>query len=314
MTTIRHTPSFVVLLSLVLVLAACTSKGTRSTAGNGGGGGGQSPSYTTNFPLTEAVISEGGRWISGGVTGLDWDNVQTTRNFSFGTVPTGKYTDPTAVLTGTWGADQTAEATVRIPRVNPDCCHEVELRLRTTVVAHSITGYEINCSVATRQPYMEIVRWNGPINSFDYVARTRDAGCADGDVLRATIVGNAITLYKNGVQVLQGMDAHYASGAPGIGFYETDNNVGYYGFSRFTASSVTSQSGKLLNEPFNTLTRKKPTVDGPYVGSWASITDSDDNRHHQIRHIQGVASCDISKYSGNLQSRVVVPREAPCIL
>ena len=115
------------------------------------------------------------------MTGLDWDNVRTTKNFAFGTAPTGKYTDPTAVLAGSWGADQTSEARVRIERVNPDCCHEVELRLRTTITAHSITGYEINCSAATKRRYMEIVRWNGPINSFDYVAQSQGMGCADGE-------------------------------------------------------------------------------------------------------------------------------------
>jgi hypothetical protein len=33
--------------------------------------------YTTNFPLTENPISEGGRWINGGAVGLDWTNVST---------------------------------------------------------------------------------------------------------------------------------------------------------------------------------------------------------------------------------------------
>lgn len=313
MTAIWPAPSLAVSLSLVLVMAACSSCGKSSSAGNGGGGGGQNPSYTTNFPLTEAVISEGGKWINGGVAGLDWDNVQTATNFAFGTLPTGKYTDPTAVLTGTWGPDQMAQATVRIKTVNPDCCHEVELHLRTTIVAHSITGYEINCSVATGNRYIEIVRWNGPINSFDYVARNSSTGCADGDVLQATITGSTITVYKNGAEVLQGMDANYASGAPGIGFYETDNNIGYYGFSSFTASNVGSQHGKLLNQPHNALTRGKPTVGGPYDGFRASMTDSDENRH-LIRRGQSAAPCHISTHSRNLQSKTAAQREASCVL
>src|SRR5258705_8339267 len=47
-------------------------------------------------------------------------------------------------------------------RSNPTY-EEVELRLRTTVTNHSITGYEINfrcTSDASR--YVQIVRWNGP--------------------------------------------------------------------------------------------------------------------------------------------------------
>jgi hypothetical protein len=38
----------------------------------------------TNFPLTEDPISEGGNWIGGGTTGLDWNNVQTTPGFANG--------------------------------------------------------------------------------------------------------------------------------------------------------------------------------------------------------------------------------------
>jgi hypothetical protein len=40
--------------------------------------------YATSFSLTENPISEGGKWINGGVTGLDWGNVQTCTNCSSG--------------------------------------------------------------------------------------------------------------------------------------------------------------------------------------------------------------------------------------
>jgi len=239
-------PDLGILFLLSVVLMACSSGRPGASGGNGGAGGGPNQSYTTNFPLAETSVSEAGRWINGGTTGLDWDNVQTQMNFALGTSPTGKFTDSTAVLAGTWAADQSAEATVRIRTVNLDCCHEVELRLRTTILPHSITGYEINCSVAKGQPYIEIVRWNGALNNFAYVARRNGTGCADGDVLKATIVAGTITVFKNEAEMLRGTDNNYASGAPGIGFYETDKNVGYYGFSSFTAS----QNGKLSNGPF----------------------------------------------------------------
>ena len=233
-------PDLGISLLLSLFLMSCSSSRSGTTGGNGGAGGGLSQSYTTNFPLAETSLSEAGRWINGGTVGLDWDNVQTQVNFALGTSPTGKFTDSTAVLAGTWAADQSAEATVRIRAENLDCCHEVELRLRTTILPHSITGYEINCSVAKRQPYIEIVRWNGVLNNFTYVARRNGTGCADRDVLKATIVAGTIIVFKNEAEMLRGSDNNYASGAPGIGFYEIDKNVGYYGFSSFTAS----QDGK----------------------------------------------------------------------
>ena len=61
---------------------------------------------------------------------------------------------------------------------------------------------------------------------------------ADGDVVKATIVGNVITVYKNGVQIAQATDSTYATGNPGVGFF-LEGTAGVnrdYGFTRFTAS------------------------------------------------------------------------------
>jgi hypothetical protein len=204
-------------------------------------------SYSTNFPLTENPISESGRWTNGGLLGIDWGNVQTVPGQAFGVSLSSTYADPTAVLTGTWGPDQQAQATVKINSSQPSCCHEVELRLRTTISAHSITGYEINCSVSSSNPYLQIVRWNGPLNSFTYVNASGNGavGCANGDVLKATIAGSTITVYKNGTQILQGTDSTFTSGNPGIGFYDNpDANWNYFGFSSFSASdSATTTQG-----------------------------------------------------------------------
>jgi hypothetical protein len=71
--------------------------------------------YTTNFPLLENPIYEQGAWISGGVAGINWTNVRTTPGIALGTMPgnasgDAQYADSTAVLAGTWGPDQTAQA------------------------------------------------------------------------------------------------------------------------------------------------------------------------------------------------------------
>jgi hypothetical protein len=120
----------------------------------------------------------------------------------------------------------------------------VELRLRSTITPHSITGYEILCSVSLISPYLEIVRWNGPLNDFTSISKV-GIGCADGDILKAVARGDIISVYKNGTKVLEGKDGHYARGSPGIGFYEdtTDmwSKLGFrswsqFGFSRFSAT------------------------------------------------------------------------------
>src|SRR5215469_13635132 len=38
---------------------------------------GQHAGYTTNFPIAEDPISEGGKWINGKTIGLDWSDVAT---------------------------------------------------------------------------------------------------------------------------------------------------------------------------------------------------------------------------------------------
>src|SRR6266566_2363792 len=168
--------------------------------------------YSTSFADDEDPVSEGGSWINGKAVGLDWADVRTVPGLAFGVSLPSKYADPTAVLTGDWGSDQQAEGTVTAKAPISTCCHEVELRLRSIIAPHSITGYEILCSVSVSNPYLEIVRWNGPLNDFTYVSKV-GIGCADGDILKAVALGDIISVYKNGAKVLEGKDGNYTSGS-----------------------------------------------------------------------------------------------------
>jgi hypothetical protein len=96
-------------LLIVLLLIACTSVRMH----------GNSRTYTTKFSLTENPISESGNWINGKGVGLDWSDIATTPGLAYGTESgiTG-YDDSTALLTGTWGPDQTAQATVHTVNQN----------------------------------------------------------------------------------------------------------------------------------------------------------------------------------------------------
>jgi hypothetical protein len=199
--------------------------------------------YTTSFPLTENPISEGGRWINGGTVGLNWTNVATTTGKAFGTesAPPTVDDDSTAILTGTWGCNQTLTATVYATgSVNG----EVELRLHTSVAAHSITGYEMNFSVA----YSQIVRWNGALNQFTILATQSSTGVKNGDVVKGTIdCSGHLTEYINGVVVNTATDTTYATGSPGIGFFANNPPDSAYGFSQFTATDGTTQNSFTLS-------------------------------------------------------------------
>ena len=163
--------------------------------------------YSTDFNLTESPISEGGNWINGGVTGLDWHNVQTSDGYAYGTPAAVRFSDPTAVLAGSWGADQYIVGVVYSAGPNVSQYEEVELRLRTTITAHSITGYEVNlrCLRGNAESYLQIGKWAGPlatdISDFNtlFAQTGADWGGAGWEWVSAEIIGDTIMVWVNGV-------------------------------------------------------------------------------------------------------------------
>ena len=224
------------------------------TISTGGGGGGHA--YSTNFPATENPISESGNWINGGTTGLEWGNVQSTPGLAFGAMVNGgtvvngtpsTFDDCTAVLTGTWGSNQTAQGTVYIsPSISDGAQQqEVELRLNTNVTANSITGYEFDASVQPGSSYLLIVRWDGQLNKFTNISSTAAVALKNGDVLKATNVNGTLTFYVNGVAEVTATDTTYSNGSPGIGFWNiggATSTLANYGFSSFSASDGTTSA------------------------------------------------------------------------
>jgi hypothetical protein len=231
-----------------------------------------SQTYSSKFPLTENPISEGRQWQVGSGAGVSlllgenllhqgrlWGDVQTISGFAYGVDEPTTFGDPTAILTGTWGPTQTVSATVKINKTpTQGCCHEVELRLRTSISSKSITGYEAYCSVAPNQRYCHIARWNGPNGSYwNFETGSSSIYLVDGDSITATATGinpTIITLYRNGAQILQATDTGSAgggfgaygpwtSGNPGIGFFDNhDEHWRDFGFSSFEATDRISNS------------------------------------------------------------------------
>jgi len=154
-----------------------------------------------------------------------------------------KYDDSTALLKGTWGPNQTVQATVRSVNPNQDgkVWEEVELRLRSSISPHHCTGYEImfRCSKISKA-YCNIARWEGPLGKFTMLKETRGSeyGVKDGDVVKASIIGTILSVYINGVQKIQLSDDRFASGNPGVGYYleGATGIIGDFGFSSFMAT------------------------------------------------------------------------------
>lgn len=198
-------------------------------------------SYSTSFAATQNPISENGVWLNGETNGVDWNNCAMLPGFVYGTQPNAigaeQYADATCVLTGTWGPNQTAQATVSVPSIVTSGSAEVELRLNTTIRAGSITGYEFNCSTNPNEVYAQIVRWNGGLAQFTGIG-SANTSCRAGDVLKATRSGSTLTFYKNGRVIATAQDSTYTGGSPGVGFYNQNSTAEEedFGFSNFSAT------------------------------------------------------------------------------
>jgi hypothetical protein len=203
--------------------------------------------YTTHFGSAENPISETGKWNNGRSIGLDWTDVRIIDGMACGTqsgIDSGitMYNDSFAFLRG-FSADQTVQAVVAIKNPSTSCNQEVELLLRWNSSAHRATGYEcLARCLNSGESYMEIVRWNGALGDFTYLARLHSAaaGIKDGDTLKAYINGNQITFCLNNVVKLQCNDNSYTDGNPGIGFflYKCPGTNTDFGFRNFRASAI----------------------------------------------------------------------------
>jgi hypothetical protein len=198
------------------------------------------PTYTTNFDLTESPISEHGAWHR---AGNNFTNVNTANGIAFGTNGANDtYDDSYALLSG-FGPDQQAQAVVfRSPSlVTTAVTHEVELLLRFADDANGARGYECTFNYAGD---VLAAKWNGTLGDFTPLDITGGAGnlgdLQDGDVIKCTIVGSIISFYINGVLMGQATDSTFTDGQPGIGFFTRPKGVNdnpNFGLTSYTVSS-----------------------------------------------------------------------------
>jgi hypothetical protein len=208
--------------------------------------------YSTSFPLTENPISEGGIWVNGKAVGIDWNDVKTTPGKAFASMLSGgasRYNDSIAHLSTSFmafPANQYAQGTVfRVAGYDPGIAnkHEVELHLRFQTTAHNARGYEIMWGITG---YLAVVRWDGALGLYTPMLDTGDPGIGspvEGDVLRAEIKGNIITILKNGVSKatidVSAFGNVWTTGQPGMGFWPVDGSTPQnYGWKNYQAGPV----------------------------------------------------------------------------
>ncbi|MEO8262352.1 MAG: hypothetical protein ABI566_07255 [Pseudolysinimonas sp.] len=219
-------------------------------------------SYRTEFTIDEDPIRENGMWLNGRADAIDWTDVVVKGGVAYGAYarnsvvefraeqgnleteddgPVGDWDDPTAMLTGEWGADQYLSGHAFIRNPSAEIFQEIQLRARWTLRPNHCTGYEFIFRVLDDDAsYVEIVRWGGVIGTWESLGRAegKTVGIKDGDLLEACIVGTTLTATINGRDVLTVTNEVLATGAPGFGFNfgEGDTNVDH-GLTDFNADT-----------------------------------------------------------------------------
>jgi hypothetical protein len=210
--------------------------------------------YSTNFPLTESPISEGGRWTNGGIFGKT--NVQTSPGKAYGTMVAfdGKnYIDSCACLKG-FGPDQTVTCTIANSGGFSGYSLELEILLRADITADHIHVYEVDCVYGDLG--INLARWDmtrANPNAYT-VLRARQQGeapFATGDQVQASIIGTLVTVkYKRaGATAFSTLFAHdtagdslrYSTGNPGIAAWNETGNAAdesLFAWTNFSASST----------------------------------------------------------------------------
>jgi hypothetical protein len=175
-------------------------------------------SYTTTFDLSENPISEGGRWINN--TGT-FTSVRTIGGSAFGTHGGLNYDDSIAHLSG-FSPNQYIEGTV-YKSGTFSANQEIELLLRMSTSRDFVRGYEILINYGGG---CQIMRWNGSMTGgfFTDIGTANIGSIANGDVIKAQMIGNTITVFKNGVVVGTANDSVVTSGNPGVGFFTRDTS------------------------------------------------------------------------------------------
>jgi hypothetical protein len=87
---------------------------------------------------------------------------------------------------------------------------------------------------------VEIVRWNGKIADFTSLKKHLGPqyGVKDGDLVEASVVGNVLKGFLNGVEVISATDDAFDKGNPGIGFnFGVGNTNVDHGFTYFEVDS-----------------------------------------------------------------------------
>ncbi len=138
--------------------------------------------------------------------------------------------------------------------IDAACTPGVEIHMRWSDSAHSARGYE--CNLAWNGAYAQIVRWNGAQGDFTYLSAGTVPTVHDGDTIKATAIGDVITLYVNGKRRSHRRTTPFPDGQPRHGLLGRRSRLrphDAYGFTSYTAMAVGNR-GSLVSPIISTAT------------------------------------------------------------
>ena len=206
-------------------------------------------SFSTTFPTAENPVSDGGQLITSTSPGVNWSGLKLGSAGNLPVAPVDvvaageaesvdyanpNYGDALAVATGTWAPDQSASVVAGNIPAQPGGYEEIEIHLRTDPATGA--GYEITWGY--NNDYIAVAAWHATGGYTNlYFAQGPQYAIAPGDTLTASIQGDVITMYTNGVQVAQITDNSntFTSGNPGFGFNQGGTSA--YDISSFSATN-----------------------------------------------------------------------------
>ena len=184
--------------------------------------------FSTTFSTVENRVSAGGGLITSTSPGVNWSGLKLGGGGNLPVAPVvvvapgvaesaqyanTNYGDALAVATGTWTPDQSASVVVGNIAAQSGGDQEFEIHLRTD--PNTGAGYEV--SWAYNSDYILIATWHATGGYTNlYFAQGSQYAVHPGDTLTASIHGNVITMYDNGVQEAQITDNTFTSGNPGF--------------------------------------------------------------------------------------------------
>jgi hypothetical protein len=177
--------------------------------------------FSYNFSIIENPLSDGGKFAT--ISDVDFTGVLKVVNAAgnlcvpvAATSPSGAvYVGPVAAPGGVWPADQYSELTMSIIGDNSDIVWCAVRQGSPT----SGTQYLVN--ITTNPQTIAIF---AIVAGVQHILLNVSQANAQGDVFRLMIVGNVLTLFRNGAQVQTVTDTNnfIATGSPGFALYTTN--------------------------------------------------------------------------------------------